>query len=201
MTSAYLKTSVPATYTLIGISCLVSLLTDFGSNFGVLEMVLISAYTLGLPEINSGEWWRVITPTFVHLNIYHLVFNMLWIWVLGSAVEKLQGTTTLLLIFIVTGAASNFAEFYFSGPLFGGMSGVVYGLVGYVWMQKKYNPLFLVVLPNALIPMMLVWYAICWTGLVGGIANMAHTAGLVIGIAGGRLHAKMVVDKINQTRT
>jgi GlpG protein len=70
------------------------------------------------------------------------------------------------------------------------MSGVVYALLGYVWMQGRHNPRFGFVLHKSTVAMMLVWYVLCWTGFVGAIANWAHTAGLVLGVAWGYAQAK-----------
>jgi membrane associated rhomboid family serine protease len=71
--------------------------------------------------------------------------------------------------------------------LFGGMSGVVYGLLAYVWMQGRYNQRFGYALHKSTAVMMLVWFVLCWTGLLGPIANWAHTTGLLIGLAWGYL--------------
>ena len=67
------------------------------------------------------------------------------------------------------------------------MSGVVYALLGYFWMQGRYNPRFGVALHQTTVTMMLVWYVLCWTGIFGPIANWAHTAGALAGIAWGFL--------------
>jgi GlpG protein len=65
------------------------------------------------------------------------------------------------------------------------MSGVVYGLLGYFWMQGRYNARFRMILPRHVVVMMLAWFALCWSGLIGHIANMAHTAGLLLGATWG----------------
>ena len=96
----------------------------------------------------------------------------------------------LLAFFLITSAVSNVAQFVVSGPLFGGMSGVVYGLLGFVWMQSRYNPFFFHFLHKGVVWMMLIWYVVCLTGLVGNIANTAHTVGLLIGVIWGYTHAK-----------
>jgi GlpG protein len=69
------------------------------------------------------------------------------------------------------------------------MSGVVYGLAGYVWMRGKYDLTSGVYLDRASIQWLLVWLVVCFTGAVGPIANVAHLAGLIIGVIWGRVAA------------
>ena len=181
--------NIPVTLALIALSVLATLLVGFGDNWRVLQLLMVSDSTRSLTAVENYELWRLITPSFIHFSIYHLVFNLLWILIFGRIIELIEGGKTLLAIFIVASAVSAAAEFYFSGPHFGGMSGVVYALAGYFWMQSIYNRgLYGRLLPPAIIPLMLIWFVICWTGLIGGIANVAHTAGLVVGILWGRIH-------------
>ena len=186
------STGIPLVYVLIVVSIVVSLISNFGDNRQILFPILISEYKTGLTEVFSGQIWRLITPIFLHLSIYHLAFNMLWLWDLGGAVERLQGGKTFLVLVLVSGVLSNLGQHAVTGPLFGGMSGVVYTLLGYVWMQGLYNPRFYASLRKPIVIMMLVWFALCWTGLLGPIANIAHTVGLVFGIVWGYLYAKFV---------
>ena len=172
----------PITAILLTLSISVALLSSFGSNFQLIHFLLISEYRQGLPEIFSGQVWRLFTPIIIHFGILHIVFNMLWLYQLGSAIEQHQNIKRMAVLVIVISITSNLAQFFWSGPMFGGMSGVVYGLLGYIWVQGKYNPRAGIGLNQNIAVMMLVWFVICWLGLVGNIANMAHTVGLVGGV-------------------
>jgi membrane associated rhomboid family serine protease len=151
-------------------------------------LLIANPGTPGFSDVLGGEVWRLITPIFVHFGILHILFNMMWLWDLGRAIELLKGRLFLGLLVAVSGIASNIAQYLVTqSPNFGGMSGVVYALLGYVWMQGRYNRAFGIALHQTTVIMMIGWYVLCWTGLVGPIANWAHTAGLVIGIVWGLL--------------
>lgn len=168
----------PLTIALIAISVLVTLVSQFGQNREMVYGLLML-----MDRIMAGEIWRVITPIFLHLGLLHIVFNMLWLYDLGGMVEIRQGTTRFAILVGITAVISNFAQLLWDGPGFGGMSGVVYGLLGYVWAQGQFNPRAGLILHQAIVIMMLIWFFVCWLGLVGNVANMAHTMGLVSGVA------------------
>jgi len=177
----------PLTAILIATSIVTGLLTRLGGNAELVYPLLISVYPdAGLPEIRGGELWRLVTPIFLHFGLLHIVFNMLWLWDLGGVIELRQGAARLGLLVLAAGVAGNLAEYAWSGPAFGGMSGVVYALLGYVWAQGRFNPGAGLALHQPVVVMMLIWFVICWLGLVGNIANMAHTVGLVTGLVLGR---------------
>lgn len=189
---------------LIAVSVVVSLVSELGANDARLQPVAITQYTYdghqvewegGLPEIRRGQIWRLFTPMFIHFGILHLVFNMLWLRDLGSMVEARKGTWTLLVMVLVIAATSNVGQYLRSGPTFGGMSGVVYGLLGYVWMQGRYNPTAGMSLHPQTVTMMIVWYFLCLTNLLGPIANTAHTVGIVVGVAWGFSAAKLATRR------
>jgi len=181
--------AIPITLTLIGLSIFVTIATWLGTIEATTRLVQVSSFGYSLLEIGNGEVWRLLTPAFLHFTVMHIVFNMLWLWDLGRKIEQALGSWMLLLFFVVAASTSNLAQFVASGPFFGGMSGVVYGLLGFVWMQSRYNPFFLYYLEKWIVWMMLIWYMVCLTGLVGNIANTAHTVGLVVGVIWGRCHA------------
>lgn len=139
-------------------------------------------------SLASGEYWRLITPIFLHFGLVHLVFNCLWLSMLGSRIEQLTSSLHLILLVLLSGAISNMAQFVWSGSVyFGGMSGVVYALLGYIWIKQKIVPHPLLQLPPGIVGFMLGWLLVCMTGILDllmgvGVANAAHLGGLVIGM-------------------
>lgn len=178
----------PLTVALIALSVLASLPSLLGTQGVIVPLLIGIPGSAFLAEVARGEVWRLVTPIFVHFGILHVLFNMMWLWDLGGSLERLKGRVFLGAFVAATGIASNLAQYSITqSPLFGGMSGVVYALLGYVWMQGRVNPRFGMTLHQSTVVMMLAWYVLCWTGLLGPIANWAHTGGLVMGVAWGWL--------------
>jgi rhomboid protease GlpG len=141
----------------------------------------------------NGEVWRLVTPIFMHFGlqgipIFHLLFNMGWLLALGTMIEVRRGSLRLALVVLVASIVSNVAEYLFMDRylekyyIFGGMSGVVYGLFGYVWMKSLYEPEQGMILNPNSVSIMLIWLVLCMTGVLGPIANAAHVGGLIVGI-------------------
>lgn len=131
----------------------------------------------------STQPWRLFTPALLHAGAVHIIFNVLWWTDLGRIIERFQSSWQLLWLTLATGAASNVAQFYATGPYFVGLSGVVYGLLGYLWLYGKTNPGAGYGLRKEVVMLMVGWLFICMTGLVGNIANTAHVVGLLTGCA------------------
>jgi len=140
-----------------------------------------------LPEIRRGQIWRLVTPIFIHFTLLHILFNMLWLWELGSMIEARQGSLLLLVMVLAVAVAGNLAQYLFSGPMFGGMSGVVYGLLGYIWIRGKLDPGSGLYLHPTTVAMMIGWFILCALDLVGHVANATHAAGLFMGMGWGFL--------------
>jgi GlpG protein len=75
------------------------------------------------------------------------------------------------------------------------MSGVVYGLAGYAWMRGKYDRASSVGLDPQSVTILLVWLAVCYSGVVGRVANTAHLVGLIVGVVWGRVSAHLAAGK------
>ena len=132
--------------------------------------------------MENHQWWRLITPDFIHFSAVHLVFNLLWWLVLGSKIERVLGLTTLLLVFLFSSIASNIGQLLVSGANFGGLSGVVYALVGFVWWLGWLRPEWKINLPKPMIIFLLVWLVFGYADVLWvSMANTAHTLGLVSG--------------------
>jgi GlpG protein len=136
-----------------------------------------------LDTLRHGEVWRLITPIFLHFNLLHLLFNLFWTRDLGGMIELRRGTWRLLGIVLISAIISNLAQYLYAGPIFGGMSGVVYALFGYVWIKGRYQPHLGIGINSQTAGIMIAWLVLCMTGLVGPIANAAHVAGLIVGAA------------------
>jgi GlpG protein len=143
-----------------------------------------------LPEISQGQFWRLFTPIFIHYGPLHLIFNMMLFYQLGSMIEARQNSLFLLAFIAVSAALSNVAQYcYHHNPNFGGMSGVVYALAGYVWIRGKYNRASGLFLSKQTVTSLLIWLVVCFTGFAGPVANAAHLMGLITGMVWGRATA------------
>ncbi len=140
-----------------------------------------------------GEYWRFLTPIFLHFGWLHIVFNSLWTWELGGKLELTLGPWVLALLVVVIGVGSNSVQYYYGGPsLFGGLSGVVFGLLGFNLVYGRLQRVPLLALSNGLVIFMIGWLVFCMIGPTealgfGSIANAAHLSGLVLGCLFGLL--------------
>ena len=162
------------------------------AKFHISQMWFIHGISSFLPEVRAGEVWRLITPIFLHVDIMHIVFNMMWLVQFGRFIESRLGGAKLLAFVLAIGIGSNLAEYLWKQPNFGGMSGVNYGLFGYLWMKAKFGRDPGWELNPQTVQLMLMWMVICYTGMLGPVANAAHTVGLMIGALLGIASARIV---------
>lgn len=132
--------------------------------------------------IENHQWWRLIGPAFIHFSFLHIAFNLLWWWMLGKQIEQTFGLSGLVMLFLFTAITSNVAQLLVSGPIFGGLSGVVYGLVGCTWWLGWLRPNWGISLPKPIIGFLLVWLLVGYTDILWiKMANTSHTVGLISG--------------------
>ena len=145
-----------------------------------------------LPEVRKGQIWRLVTPIFMHdtRSIMHILFNMYMFLFFAAIMEQLLGKVHLILFMLIVGIISNFTQFLVNGPNFVGMSGVLYGLFGYIWIRSKNEPGSQFFIDQTNVIILMGWLVICFLGIIPNIANYAHAGGLVAGGAWGWLAAR-----------
>jgi len=126
--------------------------------------------------------YRLLGPAIFHFSWLHIVFNSMWWWQLGGDIEKKLGKISLINLFLISAIISNVGQFLVSGANFGGLSGVVYGLVGFVWWTGWLTPEKGLFLSKPLVGFLLFWLLLGFTNILPvNIANTAHLLGLVSG--------------------
>ena len=146
-------------------------------------------------KIKEGQFWRLISPVFLHGNILHILFNLLWLWLLGRMVEERIRPLSYLLLMLVIGIVSNTAQYLMSGPFFIGYSGIITGLAGFIFVRQKKAPWEGYPLPRSTLIFLLIFiFGMALLGVVDfflqkfqihffpmRLANTAHIVGLFVG--------------------
>ncbi len=160
-----------------------------------------SVAVLSFDSLEAGSFWRLITPIFLHFGLMHFIFNMFWLIYFGSKLERGTGSIQLFLLVIVIGLLSNISQYLWSGSdQFGGMSGSIYGLLGYLYAYHKVIPKAIYFVPPELFWFMLGWLIFCASGileiLVGiRVANASHLCGLIVGSLLGIIFGLLQFDR------
>lgn len=191
----------PLTAVVLLLTLIVAAITWGGENydtirwFSWMDFHVQGQYATFVPwpdTLAAGQYWRLITPIFIHFGLLHLAMNSMWYWELGRRIESYQGFAWLLGLTLLFGLVSNAAQFWWAGPsIFGGLSGVLYGLLGHCWIYQLLAPNRAYQLPKGVVVMMLIWLLICMSGITelagAAIANGAHVGGLLSGCLTGLL--------------
>jgi len=184
---------------IILISIVIAIISSFGSYFGIIEFltflkpdITLNSYIsfLSFEEtfFDQNEWWRLITPMLIHFSFAHLAFNCLWIYILGQKIELYDGHFKFIALVIFSSLLANYTQHIFSeSSLFGGLSGVIYGMFGYCMIIELETKNERYGLPPAIYLFMLIWMLLGFLGVLtifgfGNIANYAHLGGLVGGL-------------------
>ena len=221
------QSGIPITIGVIVISILASLTSNFGDPRGsrvpgktTLEENVYDGLSFvdrqdwvatngdAFASVRKGEVWRFVTPMFLHGDTFHLLFNMLWIYFLGSVIERLHGSVFFSILTITTQVAGMLlqvmlpdtevltpifqgtpfaflAETLSGSPFAIGASGAVYGLFGFLWIRPMVDSGYPIHLVQTNVILMLGWLVLCMTPMIGGVANGAHLGGLIAGVGFG----------------
>lgn len=153
-------------------------------------------------KIKQGEIWRVFTPCLLHANFFHIFFNMLWLVFLGKLIEDRIGAFRYILLIVITAVFSNTAQYLMSGSNFVGYSGVICGMLAFIWSRQRTAPWESYNLTPSIISFML-FFVMAMLGLqiasfflkvyegleyFPSIANTAHIVGGLAGFILGRFN-------------
>lgn len=190
--SEVLKAGTPLTKILIGVNVTIWLVAFFwGDTLGIqtpyfnnAQLVLFSGMKVN-ELVAAGEWWRLISSQFVHLDVMHIAFNAYGLYVLGPMVERFYGWKRFLTLYLASGTAGGLASYYFVSAPSGGASGAIYGLVGVLLVFGiKYRNELPKRVSKALTMGMLPWVAFSiGIGFLDSLPmdNGAHLGGLFSG--------------------
>ena len=135
-------------------------------------------------EIHRGQFWRLFSSAFPHINILHLVFNVYWLWVFGARVEQAFGHVKTAGLLALFAAGSNALDFAFdAGGV--GLSGVVYGLFSLLWVLSRRDDRFRDTMDQETVRVFVGWFFLCIATTMAGmftVANVAHGGGAILGI-------------------
>lgn len=183
----------PVSMVLIGACLLVALISNLGAD-------PMAVRGLFFPDLRQGGvldspliFIRTLTPALLHFGAVHLVFNLLWLWYFGRMIEPVLGWWRISALVLLTAFGGNMAQYLWSGNgMFGGMSGVVYGLLGFIWMWQTVQPQSALRLPTAMIMVFLVALVLMGVLASGMIATAAHLGGLLSGMLAGVVLGKLL---------
>ncbi|MBL4940158.1 MAG: rhomboid family intramembrane serine protease GlpG [Colwellia sp.] len=159
-------------------------LVFLGSNLGWAQSLFnqLQFYPRLSVDAFITEPWRILGPAFFHFSWLHIVFNTMWWWQLGGSIEKILGKGTLINLLLISAIFSNLGQFFVSGANFGGLSGVVYALVGFVWWYGYLAPEKGLFLSKPIVGFLLFWLLLGFADLLPvNVANTAHLLGLISG--------------------
>lgn len=157
-----------------------------------------AAYLVQPPSaIWDGRYGSLFTDIFVHggtvLGVpWHLVFNLLYLVLLGRILEETIHPALWMGFFVAASVASSGAELAFSGHSAIGVSGVIYAMFGLMWAGRYERPTWAEIATPKTFRILIVWGLLCVAATyfkILGFANYSHAAGLLFGLATGWLFA------------
>ena len=169
------------TWLILGTSVLVTLATWFGTN-SLTDWLRWSA-----EDIAAGQWWRTITPVFLHFKAFgsiftHILYNCLWWLMLGGLIESYEGSLRLILLFLFSAIVGNTIGGFFYGSYYGGLSGVCFALIGYVWLRGFDVPEYRAMVQPPLFYACVAFMLAGFIHLIPGMADWVHASGLATGL-------------------
>ena len=158
------------------------LITRARSNGDEVKVVMEKLGAIGQQPLTDGHWWCMITSAFIHMEIWHIFFNMYWLVKFGTLMERGLGSLKTAGFIILTAFVSSTYQLWFGPGI--GFSGVVYAMGGFMWAAWPRYTGFLEGFNGHTLRWFLLWQGVCfllsWGGMLP-IGNTAHISGMLIG--------------------
>jgi rhomboid protease GluP len=194
--SAFFYGKPRVTYVLLVIIIAVFILMELSGGSQNVRVLLLFGAKYN-PLILAGEWWRFITPMFLHIGLMHILFNGVALYSLGKLTEQIYGSVRFFIIYMVAGVSGVVSSFVFSDNLSAGASGAIFGLFGaLLYFATQNKELFFRTLGTNVLVVLGINLAFGFLS-PGIIDNYAHLGGLL----GGFLASAVVGLPKHATRT
>src|SRR5260370_15579146 len=174
------------TYVLFSVNIAVFLLMALAGGSSN-EPTLMAFGVKSSSDIAQGQWWRFVTPIFIHIGLLHLFFNSYALWIVGPQVEKLYGGARFVILYVLTGIAGVYGSYsYHPYTISAGASGAIFGLFGVLLVfgiryRSAIPPFFKRAVGTGVLPVIVINLIIGFT--IPAIDNSAHIGGLLAGAA------------------
>ncbi|MGM0378312.1 MAG: rhomboid family intramembrane serine protease [Bacillota bacterium] len=131
--------------------------------------------------IAEGQYFRFLTPIFIHINLYHIAFNCLALYIIGRDLENIFGKKKFLIIYFFSGIISTVGSFMFNNSISAGASGAIFGLLGcHLFLYLNYKEIYKKLYGNSFL--VLIAINIAFGFINSRIDNVGHIGGLLAGL-------------------
>jgi len=165
-------------------------LVDWGANYG--------------PRTLSGQWWRLLTATFLHAGIFHLLINMWVLWDLREIAERLTGPVGFFVLYLFAGVMGSLASLFWnpttpSVGASGAIFGVFGGLLSFVWVNRESIPREILQSLRSSAMTIFVLNLVISIG-ASNIDTAGHIGGLMAGLGAGSILSQPVSEQMRKSR-
>lgn len=170
------------------ICCIISVVLYVGINLEENPTTGEALYKWGAPsviDIFKGSYWGLISSNFLHIEFWHIGFNLYWIWVLGKKIEFECNKPYFILLILSAALISSLSQLSFSNSTGIGLSGIAYALFGFIYIKSKSNEAYQNYLDNKIASLFFIWLIvgiILTKAKIVAIGNAAHVGGLLWGM-------------------
>jgi len=172
---------------IIMLLCILQFFVEYFTAIDTIRILLYPSSLLNL--LDNFQYWRLITPVFIHFTLIHLLSNLFLFWYFAKSINA-YSQTIFLLLFTLSALLSNAAEFIIVDERFGGISGVNFALFGFIFIYHQFKPQDQLFINLEFSIMVFVYLLLTATDWIGDYSFVSHLSGLLVGLVFGLIFAK-----------